>query len=71
MSIAVADFRIKSYICDEKLLKGMGMEKWQLVLAVWLAFDAVVFLWVWLDDMYYAHDWKRKLKRMKDALTEE
>ena len=39
--------------------------------AVWLAFDAVVFLWVWLDDMYYAHDWKRKLKRMKDALTEE
>ena len=49
----------------------MGMEKWQLVLIVWLAFDAVVFLWVWLDDMYYAHDWKRKLKRMKDALTEE
>ncbi len=47
---------------------------WRLVLwilAGWLVFDLLVFVWAWWDDLYYSHDMKNKFKRLKETLTEE
>lgn len=47
------------------------METWMWVLAGWLAFDLVVFVWAWWDDFYYTYNMKGVFKRIKDAITEE
>ncbi len=47
----------------------MGTCHW--VLAGWAVFDLLVFVWAWLDDLYYSHDMKNKFKRLKETLTEE
>lgn len=64
--------RIKSYICkDEKRLIYCIMGTCHWVLAGWAVFDLLVFVWAWLDDLYYSHDMKNKFKRLKETLTEE
>ena len=53
------------------MVRIMEMETWQWVLAAWLAFDILVFVWTWWDDFYYSHNVKNKFKRFKEAVTEE
>ena len=68
----VAGFRIKSYICkDEKYLNDCIMETCHWILAGWLVFVFLVFVWAWWEDLYYSHDMKNKFKRLKETLTEE
>ena len=70
--LKVAGFMIKSYICkDEKYLNDCIMETCHWILAGWLVFDLLVFVWAWWDDLYYSHDMKNKFKRLKETLTEE
>ena len=47
------------------------METCHWILAGWLVFDLLVFVWAWWDDLYYFHDMKNKFKRLKETLTEE
>lgn len=64
--------KIKSYLCGrEKCLKAMNLEVWQWVLAVWLAFDVLVYIWALWDDFYYSHNVKAKFKKFKEVITEE
>ncbi len=53
------------------IFKQLDMETWMWVLAGWLAFDAVVFVWAWWDDFYYTHNVKKVFGRLKEAFTEE
>lgn len=65
-------FKIKSYLCErEKFLNLMEMEVWQWVLAAWLAFDVLIYVWAWWDDFYYSHNVKTKFRRFKEVITEE
>lgn len=41
------------------------------VLLGWLIFDALVFIWAWMDDLYYSKDLKSKFSKIKKSLTEE
>ena len=41
------------------------------VLLGWLVFDALVFIWAWMDDLYYSKDLKSKFSKIKKDLTEE
>ncbi len=47
------------------------MEVWRYVLAAWLAFDFVIFVWAWLDNFYYSHNVKAKIRKLKETVTEE
>lgn len=44
---------------------------WKCILIGWAIFDAVVYLLMWFDDLFYAHDLPRTLKTLKQTLTEE
>lgn len=41
------------------------------VLLGWLVFDVLVFIWAWMDDLYYSKDLKSKFSKIKKSLTEE
>lgn len=43
----------------------------KIALYIWLAFVALVYLFAWLDTMYYKYDVPRICKRVFDAFTEE
>lgn len=43
----------------------------KIILYVWLAFDALVYLYIWLDVLYYKYNFPRVFKNVKEALTEE
>lgn len=47
------------------------MENYYCILVGWLSFVAVVYIWAIIDDIYYAHNVKDKLKKVKKAITEE
>lgn len=49
----------------------MENNTWTWIIAGWLIFDLLVFIWVWCDDFYYSHNLKGRFKRLKDTLTEE
>ena len=43
----------------------------RIFLYVWLGFVALVYLYAWLDTMYYMYDVPRICRRVLDAFTEE
>lgn len=47
------------------------MELWHWILAGWLAFDLVIYIWAWYDNFYYSHDLKNKFRKLKELITEE
>lgn len=44
---------------------------WGSLLIGWVVFDVLVYVWMWLDDVYYTHNLPQKFKQMKNILTEE
>jgi hypothetical protein len=36
-----------------------------------LAFNVVVVLLAWVDHLYYKYNWKERIIRFKDAMTQE
>ena len=44
---------------------------WMIVLYIWLGFVALVYIFAWLDTMYYQYDVPRIYRRVLDAFTEE
>ncbi len=45
--------------------------KEHLVLTCWLAFVALVYLFAWLDYLYYRYNLKHKAIQIYEAITEE
>ena len=43
----------------------------KIALYIWLAFDALVYLFAWIDTLYYKYDFPRICRRVLDAFTEE
>lgn len=44
---------------------------YKILLYVWLGFVALVYLFAWLDTMYYKYDIPRISRRVLNAFTEE
>lgn len=44
---------------------------WMIALCIWLGFVALVYIFAWLDTMYYQYDVPRICRRVLDAFTEE
>ena len=42
-----------------------------IVLCIWLSFVALVYLYAWLDALYYKYNFPRICRRILDAFTEE
>lgn len=38
---------------------------------IWLAFVALVYLYAWLDTVYYNMNVRKKVKQIIDAITED
>ena len=44
--------------------------KYWLIIA-WLAFDILIYLWAAIDYIYYTHNIRQKLNKLKQVFTEE
>lgn len=42
-----------------------------IVILVWLAFDLLVYLFMWFETIYYKHDLPTVYKKVLDSFTEE
>lgn len=47
------------------------MTMWQYVLLGWAAFVALVYLFMWLDNVYYRHNLPEVYQKILDTFTEE
>ena len=47
------------------------MEDYFWILVGWLSFVTVIYIWAIVDDIYYAHNVKDKLKKVKKVIPEE
>ncbi len=41
------------------------------IITIWLAFDALVYLFMWFETIYYRHDLPRVYHKVLEAFTEE
>ncbi|GEM_PF-2910922 len=43
---------------------------WKIAIA-WIAFDAIIYIWMWFDNAYYRCNFPKKFNRILNAFTEE
>ena len=47
------------------------MSNLTIVILAWLAFDLVVYLFMWFEPIYYKHDLPTVYRKILDSFTEE
>ena len=57
--------------CNFVMLNVRKMSNCIIVLCIWLSFVALVYLYAWLDALYYKYNFPRICRRILDAFTEE
>ena len=48
-----------------------SMENKYWLIIAWLAFDILIYLWAAIDYIYYTHNIRQKLNKLKQVFTEE